>query len=106
MVTVSVQFTIVRALRGLSRDTEAASVQISAELSERRCQTHCSGPGCERRLRPDGAPLNVCIKCRRTFYCGKDCQTADWKREGGHRAECKALIAEGKAAAPAAVGSG
>ena len=39
--------------------------------------------------------------CRRTFYCGKVCLTADWKREGGHKAGCKALIAEGKGAAAA-----
>ena len=43
-------------------------------------------------MRDDGAPLDVCIKCRRTFYCGKACQTADWKA-GGHKAECKALAA-------------
>ena len=34
-----------------------------------RSQSHCAGPGCELHLRPDGAPLDVCVKCRRTFYC-------------------------------------
>ena len=45
-----------------------------------------------RRQQEDGAPLDVCVKCRCTFYCGKACQTSDWK--AGHKAECKALIAE------------
>ena len=73
----------------------AATAAEDAALSiGRRSQTHCAGPGCERRQRPDGAPLDVCVNCRRTFYCGKACQTADWKRKGGHKAECKALIAE------------
>ena len=78
----------------------AAAAQVGAVHTTilRRSQVACAGPGCPRRLREDGAPLDVCVKCRRTFYCGKACQTADWKREGGHRAECKALIAEGKVA--------
>ena len=51
-------------------------------------------------MRAGGAPLDVCVKCRRTFYCCKACQTADLKRGGGggvYRAECNALIAEAKA---------
>ena len=79
---------------------------IAANAMFRRSQQHCAGPGCLRNVREDGAPLDVCVKCRRTFYCGKDCQTADWKREGGHKAECKALIAEGKTAVAAATGGG
>ena len=63
-------------------------------LVMRRSQIDCAGPGCSRKLREDGpAPLDVCVKCRRTFYCGKVCQTADWKRKGGHKAECKEFIA-------------
>ena len=83
---------------------EAAS-RSSLNAIQRRSQTFCSGPGCTKKLRGDGAPLDVCVKCRRTFYCGKACQTADWK--AGHRAECKALIAEAAgAAATKRVGGG
>ena len=81
----------------MHRHEEAAAARALSDGIERRSQTHCSGPSCTRLVREDGAPLDVCVKCRRTFYCGKGCQTADWKREGGHKAECKALIAEGKA---------
>ena len=81
----------------------AARSRYDALAAARRLQTRCAGPECPRKLREDGAPLDVCVKCRATFYCGKACQTADWKREGGHKAECKALIAKGKAAAAAAV---
>ena len=58
----------------------------------RRSQLLCAGPDCERKLREDGAPLDVCVNCRCTFYCGMACQTADWK--AGHQKECKASIAE------------
>ena len=78
---------------------EAAESRAAGKSIERRSQTRCAGPGCARKMREDGAPLDVCVKCRRTFYCSKECQTVDWKREGGHKAECRALIAEGKAAA-------
>ena len=85
---------------------DAASAKVfldeAISISRRRSQIHCAGPDCERRLRLDGAPLDQCAGCLRTFYCGKACQTADWKREGGHKAECKALIAEAAAAAAAA----
>ena len=84
-------------LRILGREEEADARGEEARLISRRLQVACAGPVCQRKLREDGAPLDVCVKCRRTFYCGKACQTADWKREGGHRAECKALIAEGEA---------
>ena len=70
----------------------------------RRSQSACAGPGCVRRMREDGAPLDVCVNCRRTFYRGKACQTADWK--AGHRKECKALVAESAAALAGAAGSG
>ena len=86
---------------GLGRAAPAAAVLEAAAAIDRRSQTRCAVPGCEQRVRADGSPLDVCIKCRRTFYCGKACQTTDWKREGGHKAECKALIAEAAAAAAA-----
>ena len=38
----------------------------------------------------------MCVLCRRTCYCGKACQTADWK--AGHKAECKSLVAAAAAA--------
>ena len=78
----------------LGRTLAAADMEAGATAINRRCQTRCAGPGCERRLREDGAPLEQCAGCLRTYYCGKACQTADWK--AGHKKECKALAAEGK----------
>ena len=86
----------------LGRDEEAYTDMDATIAIMRRSQVFCSGPRCLRKVREDGAPLDVCVKCRRTFYCSKACQTADWKREGGHKAECKALIAEATAEAAAA----
>ena len=61
---------------GMSADEAESSVHAVL----RRSQLACAGPGCERKLQEDGTPLDVCVKCRRTFYCGKVCQTADWNR--------------------------
>ena len=82
----------------LGRPAAAADMQAVALAINRRSQTRCAGPGCTQKLREDGASLDVCVNCRRTFYCGKACQTADWKAV--HRKECKALIAEAAAAQP------
>ena len=80
----------------LGNEAAASATGALAKAAARRSQTQCAGPDCTSKLREDGAPLDVCVKCRRTFYCSKACQTADWKREGGHKAKCKALIAEGE----------
>ena len=84
--------------KGLLGRGDAAATRAAAVAAGRRSQTACAGLGCGRKLREDGEPLDVCVRCRCTFYCGKACQTADWKREGGHKAECKALIAAAAAA--------
>ena len=81
---------------GIGNTDAASKARDEAAAISRRSQVACAGPGCERRLREDGAPLDVCVTCRRTFYCGKACQTADWKPR--HKAECKALVAEAAAA--------
>ena len=83
---------IADAYHNSGRFDECAKADAAALAVERRSQVQCAGPSCTRKLREDGAPLDVCVKCRATFYCGKACQTADWK--AGHRAECKALMAE------------
>ena len=82
---------LMRAMGDLSEAPLADDYLAAAQFAARRSQTACAGPGCVRKLREDGAPLDVCALCRRTFYCGKACQDADWRREGGHRAECKTL---------------
>ena len=78
-------------LKSLGRSADASDSKSAADAIIRRSQTICAGPDCKLRLRPDGTPLDVCVNCRCTFYCGKACQTADWK--AGHKKECKALIA-------------
>ena len=37
-----------------------------------------------------GAKLRSCAQCRRAWYCGRDCQVADWKR---HKQACRAAVA-------------
>ena len=81
----------------LGRTAAAISALAAAAPFAHYSQTDCAGPGCERRLRPEGAPLDQCGGCLRTYYRGPACQRAGWK--AGHKAECKALIAEAAAAA-------
>ena len=71
-------------------DHAAADAVLSESISiTRRSQVACAGPACVRKMREDGAPLDQCAGCLRTFYCSVGCQTTDWK--AGHRKECKAL---------------
>mmetsp|Transcript_34426 Transcript_34426/g.55690 ORF Transcript_34426/g.55690 Transcript_34426/m.55690 type:complete len:310 (-) Transcript_34426:543-1472(-) len=49
----------------------------------------------ERKCAKEGCPifghhaLNRCGRCRKTYYCTKEHQTADWPR---HKADCQALL--------------
>lgn len=39
--------------------------------------------------------VRKCANCLTAIYCGKECQTSDWKSEkGGHKARCKQIIAQ------------
>ena len=62
----------------------------------KRSQVACAAPGCPRKVRSDGEPLDQCAGCLRTYYCSVACQRAGWK--AGHKAECKALRKEATAA--------
>ena len=86
----------------LGQHANARASMTEATRIIRRSQSQCAGPGCVRRARSDGAPLDQCAGCCCTYYCSVACQAADWKRKGGHRKECKALVASGRAAAAAA----
>ena len=86
---------IALANEALGNADAAAQAAAASTAVARRSQSACAGPGCDRHVKADGRPLEQCGKCRRTYYCSVVCQTADWKREGGHKAECKALVAEG-----------
>ena len=79
---------------------DALDAMAESVFVARRSQSHCAGPGCTLRQRLDGEPLDVCVNYRRTVYCGKACQTADWKAM--HKKECKHLIAASATAAAAA----
>ena len=83
----------------LGMTDEARLSQKAADQSFRRSQVHCAGPGCNLQQRPEGAPLDQCAGCLRTHYCSVACQAADWKRKGGHTAECSTLAAAAVAGA-------
>ena len=93
----SVMGSISSASGRLGRGGAAAAAESASRAVARRSQTRCAGPDCTLGARPDGAPLDQCTGCLRTYYCGRACQAADWK--GGHRAECKALRTEGEGGA-------
>ncbi|EME84140.1 uncharacterized protein MYCFIDRAFT_195277 [Pseudocercospora fijiensis CIRAD86] len=40
---------------------------------------------CEAGEYKDGKPLMTCSKCKRSFYCSKECQKKDWKK---HKISC------------------
>ena len=44
------------------------------------------------------APSNQrCLRCKQAWYCGRDCQSQDWK---SHKKECKKVVKEETASAP------
>jgi len=47
--------------------------------------SECDG-GCGKLERRPGE-FSQCSRCKKTKYCGKDCQTKHWK--AGHKKECK-----------------
>ena len=56
-------------IQGILGDVEGSAQSHANCLSiARRSQTACAGPGCSKKLREDGAALDVCVNCRRTFY--------------------------------------
>jgi hypothetical protein len=42
---------------------------------------------CDKAETPDGAKLMTCQRCKRIFYCSRECQVADWKV---HKKTCTA----------------
>lgn len=67
------------AMDGLLTIRVEDSKDVAILQSSSRC-FHCSAPGNPTLLR--------CARCRGAFYCGKDCQTADWKL---HKIVCRTL---------------
>ena len=47
---------------------------------------HCKGPSCGKTAEDGGRNLMVCARCRAVFYCGRECQAADWAK---HKTYCK-----------------
>lgn len=47
--------------------------------AEERVCAGCGAPGAEKKLM-------VCTRCNSVYYCGKECQGADWKK---HKGSCK-----------------
>ena len=48
----------------------------------------CSNPPCSKSARQAGAPLKACARCGAVWYCGRDCQHADWA--ASHKRVCTA----------------
>ncbi|KAJ6461360.1 hypothetical protein C8R45DRAFT_532350 [Mycena sanguinolenta] len=46
----------------------------------------CAFPECTNS-KLQGAAMRLCAQCKTLYYCGRDCQRADWTR---HKAWCKA----------------
>jgi YHS domain-containing protein len=41
--------------------------------------------------RSDSVKLMICSRCKKTWFCSKECLTNAWKYKG-HKAECKAFV--------------
>ena len=73
--------------RGITKQwLESCEVQRKAQKKTYRMVGRvCSGCGVDEAGGVD-VKLNACSRCGVALYCGKECQTADWKR--GHKLTC------------------
>lgn len=46
----------------------------------------CARPTCGKTPADVGGELQRCARCKEAYYCGRECQSEDWKRHGG---DCK-----------------
>ncbi|TYZ62271.1 hypothetical protein PybrP1_011390 [[Pythium] brassicae (nom. inval.)] len=49
----------------------------------------CAGGDACRKIAYGATLLHACARCKCVFYCGKDCQRADWKR---HKPLCQPVL--------------
>ena len=73
---------------------EKASIGKSNKDKEDDIDKHCEHC-CKMWTNPD-KNMPYCAKCKKVYYCSKECQVADWKN--GHKVLCKRILAEGKKA--------
>ncbi|TGZ81316.1 hypothetical protein EX30DRAFT_364003 [Ascodesmis nigricans] len=58
-------------------------VDVAKEVERRECaRREC------RKVEPEKGRYKMCGGCHATWYCGQECQVADWKL-GGHKRRCK-----------------
>ncbi|KAI0319656.1 hypothetical protein OF83DRAFT_760070 [Amylostereum chailletii] len=57
---------------------------------EREGLSHCAWKLCRYHIETPESVLSACRGCGEARYCGRRCQTRDWK-EGGHKAKCRRL---------------
>lgn len=55
----------------------------ASSIAEDECEN------CKATDAKDGKPLKACSKCKKIFYCCKECQKGDWKK---HKKICPRLV--------------
>ena len=81
----------------LPEQVAAAQVELARAAATRACSNlRCANLGGEGGWAAgEGEGSRKCSGCRLAWYCGADCQNADWRGGGVHRKrECAALAQE------------
>eukprot|EP01102_Stenamoeba_stenopodia_P020529 TRINITY_DN8041_c0_g1_i1.p1 TRINITY_DN8041_c0_g1~~TRINITY_DN8041_c0_g1_i1.p1 ORF type:complete len:386 (-),score=68.18 TRINITY_DN8041_c0_g1_i1:142-1299(-) len=74
-----------------SNPNSSSSNKSSSPIVKRTSTRSCAN--CQKE--DDGSRTHKkCSSCKAVYYCGRDCQVADWRR--GHKTECKKLTTRNK----------
>ena len=73
-------------VRDTAADTDSPAVIIGGSSITIEAPTaRCALMSCSAN-RGEGADLQLCGRCKRVYYCGRSCQTADWAE---HKSRCQ-----------------
>ncbi|VDC07231.1 unnamed protein product [Peniophora sp. CBMAI 1063] len=75
---------------GMTVGLDESKEREEYERFGKRAARSCSWKECRYHTEAAPNPSRVCVGCGEVRYCGKPCQTKDWK-EGQHKKRCKRI---------------
>ncbi|KAI0311235.1 hypothetical protein OF83DRAFT_775161 [Amylostereum chailletii] len=77
---------------GLKEPVERERFHRNADLAKKDARAHCAWRRCVYHRTESTSTMRTCAGCGEVRYCGKECQSRDWK-EGEHKKKCRRIKA-------------